>query len=65
MTSRGLSNLPPGGGYVRPDQQVKHNCPACGTEWEATMYFELGGWFYVKDDDANCPECGTEGDCED
>lgn len=44
---------------------VDHYCPNCGSEWQAGMFYELGGWFYdpeKEDDDPFCSICETEGE---
>jgi hypothetical protein len=35
-------------------------CPSCGAEWAADVIYELGGWFFLNDDDAACRECLDE-----
>lgn len=42
-------------------EKVKHNCPKCNENWEAEMYFELGGWFYKNEANAYC----SKEDCVD
>jgi len=45
------------------EQYVRHKCPECGEVWWATMFFDLGGWFYQKDEEGYCPN-GCEVDPE-
>ena len=50
--------------FYRADEDgeggIPHRC-ACGETWNASMFFEGGGYRYFNDDDCLCPECGQEG----
>lgn len=48
------------GNYHSLDNPVPHKCHNCGTEWEACMFYEWGGWFYHDDEKAFCPKCGHD-----
>jgi hypothetical protein len=48
------------GTNVRDSDLVLHQCPRCWITKELPMVYELGGWFYVNDDDAYCEYCDTE-----
>lgn len=58
-----MSDYYPPGCNPGPSQSetVRHKCPKCGLVWVATMFWELGGWFYDCDDNSRCPNCGEEG----
>jgi len=51
-------NLPPGVNNYGDWADVTDQCCVNGHVWEACMYNELGGGFYVNEDDVYCPECG-------
>jgi len=53
------------GTHIRDEGNVNHSCSNCGHQWNARMFYELGGWFYKDDDEALCPECGHEGQARD
>lgn len=60
-----MSNYPPGcvtyrGGSTDLVACQNERCPEFGYTREIPMFWELGSYFLVNDDDGFCPECGTE-----
>ena len=54
------SNYPPGGGFGVYDVGAVDQYCVNGHSWTAEMFDELGGRFYVRDDDSACPTCGAD-----
>jgi len=43
------------------DTPVLHKCDHCGAFQEFYMFYELGGWFYMpEDEDKTYCDCGGE-----
>lgn len=53
------SNLPPGETGGGRTEEISHRCKN-NHEAKIPMHYELGGWFYVKDEDGECPVCHEE-----
>lgn len=48
------------GEHLTREEEVKHKCKSCGHTWVARMLYDMGGWFYLNDNDAFCPKCHKE-----
>jgi hypothetical protein len=55
-----LSNYPPGFSGRPSTPELRTQACINGHRWNAQMYDELGGGFYLDEDDADCPTCGQE-----
>jgi len=40
------------------NEEMEQVCPN-GHTWNTEMYFDMGAWFFVNEDDDMCPECGA------
>ena len=58
------NNYPPGETGATEAMLIKHICKDCTHEWMVDMYSELGGLFYLREEEVICPKCGSENEEE-
>ena len=56
---RGLDNYIMGVNKYSEDE-VLHKCPKCQATKMCSMFFDMGGWFYMDDNDPYCEKCQCE-----
>lgn len=46
--------------HIHDEAEQQLVCPNGHEERVAQLYYELGGWFFVNEDEAFCSVCGAE-----
>lgn len=48
------------GEHLTRTEVVLHRCPQCKGERQIPMLYDMGGWFYIDDDESFCGNCQVE-----